>query len=286
MGNTLSLHRERPRAVCPFVYAVAFGHFLPALPLPSHEDSVFCRRKQQQSWEGREQENTGGQRSKQRPRYITLICVMQNQEYASAVEWIFQLFCTSIFFFGLKLAYQIQRKWKPPSLCKIKQQPITLWTSTNICTNRWSTKLSQPSTGWKNPQIHTAANHFNTSTQLNFTHLSRSRDSFDQVLVQLLTAICQIFALKSSKGLKSQIFHWHGEFIETKTDLCSRMFDFLGTSGRLWWRIYVFASFRWPCEELQLLALLRLPLGLHVHKLWADPHRHMMKLMSCGGYAM
>lgn len=85
---------------------------------------------QQQSREGREQENTGGQRSKQRARYITLICVMQNQEYASAVEWIFQLFCTSIFshcfFFGLKLAYQIQRKWKPPSLCEIKQQPITL----------------------------------------------------------------------------------------------------------------------------------------------------------------
>lgn len=29
-GNTLSLHRERQGAVCPFVYAAAFGHFLPA----------------------------------------------------------------------------------------------------------------------------------------------------------------------------------------------------------------------------------------------------------------
>lgn len=29
-GNTLSLHRERQRAVCPFVYTAAFGHFLPA----------------------------------------------------------------------------------------------------------------------------------------------------------------------------------------------------------------------------------------------------------------
>lgn len=46
MGNTLSLHRERQRAVCPFVYAIAFGHFLPAPPPPlSHEDAVFSARR-------------------------------------------------------------------------------------------------------------------------------------------------------------------------------------------------------------------------------------------------
>lgn len=80
-GNTLSLHRERLRAVCLFVYAVAFGHFLPALPLPSHEDGALCRRKQQSRGEagGGKHRYTGRQKQRSNP----LVYVMQNQVHST-----------------------------------------------------------------------------------------------------------------------------------------------------------------------------------------------------------